>query len=276
MSRKPSLKVLRNAFTTLYQRNSVLAITGLAHLVVGLLLLCYMPFETRQVMGINLWIKPIKFYLSVTIYLWTLAIFLPYLRDTLPKSVRAISWLASLTMIAENIFITMQAARGTTSHFNTTSSFDGIIFAIMGGFILLNTGVIVYATWLFWRNSLPVLPAYRWGIRLGMVLFIFGSVVGGVMSGLNSHNVGVPMGGEGLPFTNWSTRGGDLRIAHFIGLHALQIVPLVGWLIARNDRSQTSFRALVYTVGFALLYAALTGILYWQAMNGVPLIASYH
>lgn len=265
--------MLRNVFTTLYQRNSVLAITGLAHLVVGLLLLLYLPFETRQVMGINLWIKPIKFYLSGTIYLWTLVVFLPYLRDTHPKSVRVISWLAALAMIAENICITMQASRGIISHFNATSSFNAMIYSIMGGFILLNTGAMVYATWLFWRNSPPIPPAYQWGIRLGTALFIVGSLVGGVMSGINSHNVGVPMGGKGLPFTNWSIRGGDLRIAHFLGLHALQIVPLVGWLIAQNNRTIASSRAVAYTVGFAMLYAALTGVVYWQAMSGAPLIA---
>jgi hypothetical protein len=271
-----SMKTLPNAFLALNRRNSVLAITGLIHLIFGLLVLFLLPFETRQVMGINLWIKPIKFYLSSAIYLWTLAIYLSYLKDTHPRSTRIVAWSLAMTILIENVFITMQAARGTMSHYNISSPFDGMVFSLMGIAIAMNTLVMAYLTVLFLLSSPPLPKPYLWGIRLGLLLFLFGSAVGGMMIGMQSHNVGVPMGGEGLPFTNWSTRGGDLRIAHFLGLHALQIIPLVGYLLARYDRSLPSLRGVAGTVGFAVLYAVLTWVLYWQAMNGHSLVAVSH
>jgi hypothetical protein len=266
------MKKLRNAFLSLYQRNSVLAVVGLIHLVAGIGLIFYLPFESRQVLGINLWIKPIKFYLSSAIYLWTFAIFLPHLRPKHPKSVSLIAWTIALAMIVENSCITAQAARGTLSHFNETSLFDGVLFGIMGLFIAINTVFVFYTTLLFFLTFPTIPQPYLWGIRWGLVLFMAGSLIGGIMIGLRSHNVGVQMGEAGLPFTNWSTLGGDLRIVHFVGLHALQIIPLAGYLISRSAKPAHTFRATLYVWALAMGYAGLTALLYQQAMSGHPLV----
>jgi hypothetical protein len=269
------MKTLRNAFQTIYQRNAVLAIVGLSHLIVGLVLVLYLPFESRQVLGINLWIKPIKFLLSSAIYLWTFAVFLPYVEPRHPKAVRFIAWSIAIAMIVENTLINMQAARGTLSHFNESSPFDGIVFGVMGMFIAFNTIVVLYATLLFFLTSPVIARPYLWGIRLGLVIFMFGSMVGGMMVGLRSHNVGIAMGEAGLPFVNWSTQGGDLRIAHFLGLHGLQIIPLIGYLIARFDKPPTAFRSVLYVLAVSIAYAGVTALLYAQAMSGHPLIAGF-
>lgn len=38
------------------------------------------PFDSRLVMGTNPWIKPVKFAISITIYVWTVAWLLEYRR----------------------------------------------------------------------------------------------------------------------------------------------------------------------------------------------------
>src|SRR5439155_6284701 len=111
----------------LYRRNRTLAMTGWIHLALLAGMLVVSPFDSRLVMGINPWIKPIKFAISITTYVWTVAWFLEYLR--LPRGVKGIiSWGISISMLVEIACITTQAARGTTSHYNVNTPLDSSIF----------------------------------------------------------------------------------------------------------------------------------------------------
>ncbi len=264
--------MLRNAFQNLYRRDALLAIAGLSQLIAALVLLPLLIFDSRQVLGINVWIKPIKFFLSVTVYIWTLAILLAYMKTKYPRSIRFISWAVVCAMVVENGAITFQAVRGVGSHFNVSTVFDGLIFSMMGLFILINTLVITYATLLSFRSAYSLPTPYIWGIRLGFVLFLLGSSIGGAMIGVQSHNVGVEMGGAGLPFVNWSVLGGDLRVAHFLGLHALQLIPLAGYMLSRFRPIRSGW-ATAGVVLMALLYSFIVIGLYQQAMNGKSVIS---
>jgi hypothetical protein len=227
--------------------------------------------DSRQIMGVNAWLKPIKFAVSIAIYAWTIAWFLPY-PDVSPRVKRTIAGGITLAMLVEIACITLQAGRGTTSHYNVSSVINIIVFNLMGTFIFVNT---LLAAWLlvlsFTRIRIGVLsPAYLWGIRLGLLIFVGGSIEGAVMIGNMAHSIGVPDGGPGLPIVNWSTRGGDLRAAHALGLHALQLLPLAGWWI---DRRVPPHRAIRLMAAVAAVYIlAFTGIL-WLALAGRPLLA---
>ncbi len=170
-------------------------------------------------------------------------------------------------MVVEIGCIFVQAARGTSSHYNQTNALNGLIFGLMGFFILLNTLLTAWAVYLVWRHR-PRGPAgYVWGVRLGVLLFLVGSVLGGVMIRLGQHTVGAPDGGAGLPGLGWSTRAGDLRVAHFLGLHSLQALPLLGWWFSRWQPR----RAALLTWLSALLYAGLVAGLFMLALGGAAL-----
>ena len=251
----------------LVNRNKLLAYVGLGHLMLFIIFLGLSLVDTRTVMGINTWIKPMKFALSIWIYLWTIGWYLHYLPNS-RRSVKVVSWGIAFAMVVEMICIGLQAGRGVPSHFNNTSAFDGMVFSIMGSFIMLNTLFLVYVTVLFFLKK-PALPsAYLWAIRIGLLLLLFSSAVGGMMVGNNAHSVGVADGGAGLPFVNWSREGGDLRIAHFIGIHGLQAIPLFAFLLGKYK----IHRQKIWTALFAVFYVGITGFLFWQAMQGRPLM----
>lgn len=253
-------------FNKLRQAQPLLIFSGFAFIALFLVLTAASVFDSTQILGINRWIKPMKFASTTVIYLWTLAIYL-YFLDGFAKSKIVIAWGATALMVGEIVLIVMQAARGTISHFNVNTPFDNAVFSAMGLMILINTLLVIYLTFLYFRAGFDLPRAIVWGFKFGLIVFLLGSAEGGYMAGKLSHSVNVPDGGAGLPFVNWSTEGGDFRVAHFLGLHAFQVIPLAALVFARW---QKQFAAAL-TLAFALVYFAGFSFLFIQAAQGEPL-----
>ncbi len=243
----------------LKKRNPALYWFGWYNLFIALLCMVVIYFDRTQVLGINRWIKPVKFYLSVGTMAWSMGWMLYYL--SAKRSVTICTWLIIVTMTFENAIILFQAFRKQPSHFNVSTPMDGFLFSMMGMMIFLFTLTVIYAMFLFFREKdLQISRSYHWGIRMGLLLFILFSLEGGIMVGLLSHSIAGKDGGAGLPLMNWSTRHGDLRIAHFMGIHALQIIPLAGYYLFKT-RKQVLFFSLTYFLAvMSMLLLALLGI----------------
>jgi hypothetical protein len=264
---------VRGFFGELYRRNRVLALLGWLHLAALAAVLLIAPFDTRTILGLNPWAKPAKFLVSITAYVWTLAWFTRYV-SAHTRPVKLISWGTAVVFVGEMACIITQSARGTTSHYNIQTPFDGAVFSVMGLLIAFNTLLVAVTLALFFlRTSEPLAPAYLWGIRLGLLLFLLGSLEGAAMIANAAHTVGAPDGGPGLPFVNWSTRSGDLRVAHFLAFHALQLLPLAGFVLNRLKPDWPARRQTACVFALALLYAATVSLVFWQAFSGRPLRA---
>lgn len=227
--------------------------------------------DTRTIFGINPWIKPMKFFSSVAIFLWTMAWFMPEADSRHARRLRIIRATIVVTMVGELLLISLQSARGTTSHFNHATVFDAMVFQAMGMMIVLNT-IAVAAFLVSLRPDVPAARAgYLRGLRLGLLIFVVGSLEGFMMVANQAHTVPRPDGGPGLPFVNWSTTGGDLRIAHFLALHALQLLPLAGYILDRAWPAPASARTRTVYV-LAVVWAAAVATALWQAVAGRPLV----
>jgi len=254
---------MNSFFTTLNRRNVVLYAFGWVCLVGALICAGLTVVTTTQVLGINAFVKPAKFFVSATIFVWTMGWLMGYLRQQ--RSVRIYSWAIILILAFELTVVVVQAGLGQLSHFNVESATGGILFALMGVAITIAILWTLYIGILFLLQrpgelSLP----YLWGIRLGILIFVVFAFEGGLMAARLAHTVGAPDGGPGLPGINWSTQHGDLRIAHFFGMHALQLIPLFSYYVARRP---------FQTVSFTLLYVGAVSWLMLEALAGRPLIA---
>ncbi len=276
---------LQRSFTV----NPLLTLVGLAMVFTLLGTLIGLVVDHRGITGAPAWLKPTKFAISVGVYSFTLLWMLGFVKGH-RRLVSLVANVTAIGFIVEMAIIVGQVIRGTSSHFNFTTPLDGTLFAIMGIFITLVWVVTLVAAVLLLIQGMPD-PVFAWSLRLGILLSIVGMAVaflmtqptaiqlaalhdGGHLSYIGAHSVGVPDGGPGLPLLGWSTVGGDLRIPHFIGLHALQVLPFVGWLLALlcPGLLRTSHRlALLWT--FGLSYLGLIALLTWQALRGQSIIA---
>ena len=262
--------VVRESLRVLHRVNPALSWTGWLNVALAALAVALLLVDHRLIAGAPAWLKPLKFSLSIIAFAWTMGWLLADLPAAAQRSVQLLSWGVALSMLVEQAVIFAQAARGTTSHYNGSTPLNGILFGLMGLFILVNTLMTVWAVYLAWRYQ-PHGPAgYVWGLRLGLLLFLLGSVLGGYMIHLNQHTVGAPDGGPGLPGLGWSTRAGDLRAAHFLGMHALQALPLLGWALSQ----WLPRHAAGLTWAGAALYAAAVAGLFGLALAGRPLWAN--
>lgn len=246
---------MNSLLTEFYRRGPWLTRVALAHLFLLVVLLILMMFDDRRITGVNIWLKPAKFAMSISVFLLTIAWLLGALKR--PRWLLAIiAGVIIAAMTTEQVLITLQAARGTTSHFNNATPFDAAVFSVMGLGVAANSMAAAVTLLLFFVASPERQPAYFWGIRFGLLIFLLGSVQGFLMIANGGHTVGAPDGGTGIPLLAWSNTHGDLRIAHFFGIHAIQVLPFAGWMLDRHV-AHRGLR-LITIILAALLWATLT------------------
>ncbi len=267
----------------------LLTVVGLAVLAVLAATLVGLVVDPRVITGAPAWLKPAKFALSFGIYSFTFLWLLGFVRGH-PRLVRLAAVVTAVGVIGEMAIIGAQVLRGTTSHFNVGTPLDAFLWQQMRNLIvavfLMN--LLLAALLLRQRRAgQGADPAWAWSLRFGLLLSLVGMGVAVLMTvpipaqqaaftagQSGGHSIGVADGGPGLPVVGWSTVGGDLRAAHFVGLHGLQVMPLVGWLLGRPRLRWLTPRhrlALVWTAGLA--YLGLVALLTWQALRGQPIIA---
>ena len=280
---------LREVIRQAWRMSPLLALSGLVNAalipVFGLALIA----DPSVITGSPAWLKPLKFAISIALYSFSFLWILRFVQgmETWKR------WLAGITggaLLLEQGLIAMQVIRGTTSHFNFSSVFNAVVYQVMGASITAVAVVnLIVAVWLL-RQRLKD-PVFAWSLRLGLLVSLIGMLVAFLMTSptadqlaqleqgagssiIGAHAVGVADGGEGLPLVGWSTVGGDLRIPHFVGLHAMQVLPLIGFLLSRErfkERwSQLKRTALMILSG--LSYLGLVVLQTWQALRGQPLL----
>lgn len=244
---------------TLKFRNETLFYFGLLCLISSGMFLLMIMLSDTQVNGVSAWFKPFKFAFSTFLYSWAMAWYCYYLPNF---QISYFNWAVILLLGFEIIYISIQAGRGQLSHFNVSTSMYAGLYSMMAFAASAITIYTAYIDILFFSQTFQDLPDYYvWAIRFGLLLFVVFAFEGFVMGNRMSHTIGGPDGGEGLPLVNWSIKYGDPRIAHFIGMHALQVLPVLSFYLIKNTKA---------TIILSLIYGLLAVFTLVQALQGKP------
>ncbi len=224
--------------------------------------------DHRQVNSLNTWYKPMKFCLSVGIYLLTI-IWVIDLLNIDPKRKEKLVRNISIIILLELFVIVLQGARGVASHFNFSSIFNMVVFQLMGICIAINTIFLIWITFLYFKKkSRPkhISKHMTNFILLGLILFLFSSAIGGKMIGLNHHLASPDVIAKiQLPFVDWKIGSGDLRISHFLGMHGLQLFALIGIYISISPNQKKITIISLYSL--VIIYCAAVSSIFLLAIR---------
>jgi hypothetical protein len=284
----PFVTLITSWIARLWAFNKLLTLSTLFYIVLIPIYTVAAILDPRLITNAPAFIKPLKFILSSAIYTGTFLYLLTLVQGR-RRWVQIAANVTALVLLLENAIITTQAIRGIPSHFNATTALDGTLFSIMGVAILvLAVFNLLLGVWLtFQRMPNPVIA---WSVRLGVFITLAGMFVAVIMtdgptpsqvaqmeagqrpSAIGAHSIGVDDGGPGLPILGWSTEGGDVRVPHFVGLHAMQVLPLLGYLLVRR-RTLSQRQQLWLVISGGAAYAGWLALLTWQALRGQSIVA---
>ena len=242
----------------------------------ALVLVLFWIFDPRELGGVSVWEKPLKFFISSAIF----GITYSWLSSFIAKGsrwVRIAGSVIAVSLAIELMLITAVAGFGETSHFNVSSPLAITIWSLMATFISLVLVATLVLSFLIIRDRSQVA-----GVRLGLGLGSLNTAVGMGLAFLmtsptanqlanfqgiaGAHSVGTSDGGPGLPFLGWSTVAGDLRVGHFFGLHSIQVAIV---LLALAYLLPVALRLPILIVG-NMTYLGFVGMVTWQALRAEP------
>ena len=208
-----------------YRVAALMFISALFH--TGVFLLDDVPWE-----GPISWRKPIVFGLSLSSTLFLMA----WVLNFMPTRHRLHSWLMRILAISMSVeygLIVMQVWRGEASHFNYTTPFNNAVFGMMGTMILIFAMICIIITGLsFLRMNAP--SSMVWAIRIGLLILVVSQFLGYAIV-QNGTAQAFSESGELLRDVTGTASifgaAGNMKVPHAVTLHALQVLPILAWLL---------------------------------------------
>jgi hypothetical protein len=244
--------------------------------VVAIALVPLWILDSRELLGVSVWEKPIKFYISVSIFSFTYS----WLSSFLTRGgrwVKLTGFVIAMSLAVEIVIILAMASIGETSHFNVSTPTAIAIWSVMATFI----SIVLFST-IFISLMIMFQKQQEFNLKLALALGSINTAVGMGLAYLmtwptatqlanyqgiaGAHAVGVSDGGPGLPFLGWSTVAGDLRVGHFFGLHSIQVAAI---LLALSLLLPIAFRIPLIVVG-NITWLGFVGIVTWQSLRAEP------
>jgi hypothetical protein len=208
--------------------------------------------------------KPFSFGMSFGLTTITLAWF----ADRLGLSRRAGWWLLLPLMLAntsEVVWVSLQRARGVPSHFNMGTTFDNMLYTVMGGVaIMVTVSVIVVLTVIAFRRQTDD-PALTLALRAGLLILLVAMVGGGAMIGVGNSRAAA---GQTTDMVRWGAAG-SMKVTHAIGMHGIQVMAgLALWLSAVPVVPAARVRIMQFAIaGYVGLLTA--GTIQWLGGRGL-------
>ena len=235
------------------KRNSILFWYGVLNFVLLVFCIGLSLFDDTQVLGQNAWLNPMKYYFSIGIFIWSMGWYLYYLNNLFQRNV--LIWGFLLTTFIQTSIVLLQSIRGVSSFYNINSPFDKLVFGFQTVSQIVFILLMVVTTYFFYyqkKNSKS--QHFTWGIRMGMIIFLIGLFIGVYMMMVYGNNESI-LGSNIL-----NKKHGNLKIPFFLGIHGLQIIPLLSYYFFQNKKQVINFTLLYFIMMVVFLFMAFINL----------------
>jgi len=215
------------------------------------------------------WRKPITFGLSLGLLLWAVV----WILRQLPERwwARVPAGLIGFSAPVEGALITMQRWRGVASHFNEATPFDSAIWSAIGTLILpltLGVTLLLIVSFVRFRGTL----ASRVAVVAGLAGILAAGWIGRDMAAIGEAAFAAT--GQ-VPQDELIGAAGSAKLAHFVGLHAVQVLAVLAIVVnaGRLSARAAGLVTLVGAAGYAAVFGAVTATAYAGRAPYSPTVA---
>lgn len=234
------------------KRNGILLWYGVINFILFIFCIGFSLFDDTQVLGKNAWVYPFKYYFSIGIFVWSMGWYLYYLNNTIQRNI--LIWAFLLTTLVQSTFVLINSIRGKPSFYNPDTAFDKMMFGIQTINNIIFIVLMIVTTYLFYfqkKNSKS--QHFTWAIRMGMLIFLVGLFIGVYMILLNNHAIV-----DTIKLKN--EKQGNFKVPFFLGIHGLQIIPLLSYYFFQNKKQVINFTLLYFIMLVVFFVMAVLNI----------------
>ena len=234
------------------KRNGILLWYGVINFILFIFCIGFSLFDDTQVLGKNAWVYPFKYYFSIGIFIWSMGWYLYYLNNTIQRNI--LIWAFLLTTLVQSTFVLINSIRGLPSFYNPETPFDKMMFGIQTINNIIFIVLMIVTTYLFYfqkKNSKS--QHFTWAIRMGMLIFLVGLFIGVYMMLLNNHAIV-----DTIKLKN--EKQGNFKVPFFLGIHGLQIIPLLSYYFFQNKKQVINFTLLYFIMLVVFFVMAVLNI----------------
>ena len=247
-------------WTALSQASRVLIVYGIFMALAVSVTFWISTADDRTIRDVGIWVKPMKFMAATAVFSWT-TVWLICVANSSVTHTTSFTWITALiisTSLFEVAYITFQGAQGLPSHYNNTDPLHTLLFGLMAIAAVGLTFSQVWLAWEIWKEQgTQKINPLTLAVLIGLVLTFVLSTLSGFLLGGNQPPVG-----QGLPVVGWHLQK-DIRPAHFLGVHAQQIIPLIGILAERYLGSFGSIGVFAASTAYVIAWVSLT----WMGLS---------
>lgn len=248
---------MRDIIITLYKKSAFLFWAGVIELVSAVASLGLMAFDRSSApVSIGGWSEVFFYSIYACITIISLGWLLPMLNAKKQRFFYSLLFAAIMLFVVTIQWIIALDFSTEHNNFQLAPRILFLISCLRMSFIVFSFLLVMLSTHFFVQRKVPYSQHYSWGIRMGASIFTYSMILLGAIVWLMKSSRLMDFGYGSTTISILNVDGINFSVPFYIGVHSLQIIPLVSYYLFEKKR-QVSLFSITYVIVF-LVFLIIT------------------